>query len=180
MSIKKRLNLLATVIISILLILTLTIIVTTKINGGKTTFFGNQLMVVLSGSMAPTFDTGSVVTIKPVRFENIKKGDIITFTDLEGRTVTHRVLVKQSQRLITKGDANKTPDLNAVAPGQVIGKVNLWVPYIGFFINFLKTKNGLIVFCIIPGLYLIISQIWEICWLLASAKAKKNDSNAAV
>lgn len=177
MTIKKGLSWLISGLLIVLILFTLNMVITTKINGGKTTLLGNQLMVVLSGSMSPTFDTGSVVAVKPVRFEDIKKGDIITFKDVDGKTVTHRVLEKQNLNLITKGDANDSKDSQQVTSDRVIGIVNYSVPYFGYFVEFTKSKTGMLVFLIIPGVYLIISQFWGLFKLLTAEEVENSNTD---
>ena len=137
-----------------------------KINGGKTQLFGNEILVVLSGSMKPAFDTGSIVAIKPVPFSEIQIGDIVTFEDLDKRTITHRVIDIVDGKLITKGDANDGQDTDPVTPDRVRGKVQFTVPYIGYLINFVKSPTGMFLFLAGPGVYLIVSQVWKLLRML--------------
>lgn len=145
-----------------------------KINGGKTTLFGSEIMVVLSGSMAPTFNTGSIVAVKPVKFEEIKQGDIVTFKNEDDLTITHRVMEINDGKLITKGDANNGKDSMPVTADRVIGEVQYSVPLIGYLIEFVKSKVGMLVFLGIPGLYLIVSQIWKLFKMMKEAEAPAN------
>lgn len=143
-----------------------------KINGGKTVLFGNQIMVVLSGSMAPAFNTGSIVAVKPVDFKEVKEKDIITFKDPEGLTITHRVIEKRDGQLITKGDANDGKDTAPVTPDRFIGKVQYSVPLIGYFIEFARSELGMLLMLGLPGLYLIVSQVWKLLRMIKEEEAK--------
>ena len=70
---------------------------------------GYHPVVVLSGSMEPTYHVGSVIYYKATPFEQINVGDPITFVGAEGGAmVTHRVIEKdESARAFgTEGDAN--------------------------------------------------------------------------
>lgn len=145
-----------------------------KINGGKTTLLGSEIMVVLSGSMAPTFNTGSVVAVKPIKFEEIKKGDIVTFKNEDDLTVTHRVVEITDGKLITRGDANNGNDSIPVTADRVIGKVQYSVPLVGYAIDFIRSKVGMLVFLGVPGIYLIISQIWKLFKMMKEAEAPAN------
>jgi signal peptidase len=145
-----------------------------KMNGGKTSLFGNELMVVLSGSMAPTFNTGSIVAVKPIEFEQIKPGDIITFKDVDGRTVTHRVVEINNGELITKGDANDGKDSVPVSADRIIGQVQYSIPFVGYLVDFIKSKIGMLVFLGVPGLYLIVSQIWKLFKMIKEQEAPAN------
>ncbi|MED4586376.1 signal peptidase I [Brevibacillus choshinensis] len=143
-----------------------------KMSGGKTTLLGSEIMVVLSGSMAPTFNTGSVVAVKPVKFEEIKKGDIITFKNEDDLTVTHRVVEITDGKLITRGDANNGNDSIPVTADRLLGKVQYSVPVIGYVIEFIRSKVGMLVFLGLPGIYLIISQIWKLFKMMKEAEAQ--------
>lgn len=166
MTIMKKIFSYLTTIVLALVIALCAFLYIGKLNGGKNTLFGNELMVVLSGSMSPTFDTGSIVAIKPIQFEAIQKGDIVTFKSLEDRIITHRVVDIVNGELITKGDANDGKDTDPVVKDRVIGKVQYFVPLIGYAIHFIQSKLGMLIFLAVPGLYLIISQIWKLYAML--------------
>ncbi|MEG1501093.1 MAG: signal peptidase I [Clostridiales bacterium] len=109
---------------------------------------GYQIYGVLSGSMEPNLQVGSVVYVKPMGAENIAPGDAITFR-LPGdakTVVTHRVLEidKQNSSFITKGDANDVEDLAPVAFDNLVGKVQYHLPYLGYIAFYLQTKAGLL------------------------------------
>ena len=67
--------------------------------------FGIRPYVVYSGSMEPEIPTGAVVFTKEGEFSP-KKGDIITFHNGD-TVVTHRVVKKEKDIFITKGDATR-------------------------------------------------------------------------
>ncbi|MCI9105138.1 MAG: signal peptidase I [Lachnospiraceae bacterium] len=100
---------------------------------------GYRPVVVLSGSMEPTYHVGSIIYYKEASFEQIAQGDPITFHSEEGGTlITHRVVEKSeiNREFVTKGDANKTVDPNPVSYGNVAGKTSkLTIPYAGYLIT---------------------------------------------
>ena len=74
---------------------------------------GVEAYAVLSGSMEPTYPTGSLIYVKPVSPEAIREGDPITFVLNEDLVVaTHRVVTvdEENRSFITKGDANDAVD----------------------------------------------------------------------
>lgn len=124
-----------------------------------------KLFVVLSGSMAPTIKTGSIVVVVPEK--NYQKGDIITFKNPNNtrETLTHRIYgVKTSSGLafLTKGDANNAPDLAVVSKSQVMGKTVFALPFLGYPVSFAKTQLGLIVLIIIPSVIIVYSELLNI------------------
>ena len=92
--------------------------------------FGIRPYVVYSGSMEPEIPTGAVVFTKEGEFSP-KKGDIITFHNGD-TVVTHRVVKKEKDIFITKGDANKTEDPVPAEASQIIGRVVFHLPYLGY------------------------------------------------
>ena len=100
--------------------------------------FGIRPYVVYSGSMEPEIPTGAVVFTKEGEFFP-KKGDTV---------VTHRVVKKEKDIFITKGDANKTEDPVPAEASQIIGRVVFHLPYLGYVIHFLKARIPFAAVCI--------------------------------
>ncbi|MCD8371031.1 MAG: signal peptidase I [Clostridiales bacterium] len=100
---------------------------------------GYKPVIVLSGSMEPTYHVGSIIYYKACSFEAINEGDPITFGSGEDSLVTHRVVEKHeiSREFVTKGDANNTADPNPVPYSRVVGKAsNISIPYAGYFVTY--------------------------------------------
>jgi signal peptidase len=156
-----------TVILGVLMLLTLYCTISSRINGGTPTIFGKQMYEVLSGSMEPKIHTGSTIFVSPhVNAKNLKPGDVITFTvpHESGIIVTHRIVSVSTQNgqpaFQTKGDANDSKDTWTIPGNNVIGQYsNFTIPYLGYYLNFLKTKLGVSLLMILPGALLIIGTI---------------------
>ena len=129
-------------------------------------FFGWRTEVVISGSMEPVIQTGSVVIVRPIVPDTIRKGDVIMFSSLDKTSLTtHRVVNVESEpglRFITRGDANKNSDINPVVPDQVVGVVAFTIPYLGFLTQFIKTPLGFILFFLIPAVILIGREVLDL------------------
>ena len=117
---------------------------------------------VYTGSMEPAIPVGGVVVIKPVNPETLKIGDIICFQLLDPPSITHRIINITDQGFITKGDANDGPDLWTVKPENIIGKVEMTIPYVGYLGYFVKTPLGFTTLIIIPASILITLEIRKI------------------
>jgi len=133
--------------------------------------------VVLSGSMEPSIKTGSVVFIKPDSL--YKQGDVITFgqSSKTQAPITHRIIetkvVNGTQVFMTKGDANNTADIAQIPKSDIQGKVFLTIPFLGYAVNFAKTRNGFILIILIPAVYIIIEQIIKIVKELSKKEGDK-------
>ena len=102
---------------------------------------GGQSLSVLSGSMAPTVDTGDMVAIVPQKAEDIKIGQIVAFNDPNGSgdLYQHRVQYVGTSgntiQVVTKGDANTAGERWQTTEGSTVGKVVLVAPKVGFLIG---------------------------------------------
>lgn len=142
-----------------------------------------KILSVLSGSMEPQIHTGSLIFIKPEAEYNI--GDVVTrITEEKNVTITHRIIEKEivdgKTMFTTKGDANNVADNEKVPQEKIVGKVFLNIPYLGYAVNFAKTKQGLILIIIIPAVIIVYEEILkikkEIVNLYNKKKVKKEES----
>ncbi|NCB92340.1 MAG: signal peptidase I [Clostridia bacterium] len=107
--------------------------------------FGLQPYSVLSGSMEPTYHTGSLIYVKDADPEDITEGQAITFVMDENLTVaTHRVVRNDvtEKKFYTKGDANEYEDSNPVLYGNLIGTPVYTIPYLGYVSDFVMNSSG--------------------------------------
>ena len=116
---------------------------------------GLQVFTVLSGSMEPTYHTGSLIYVKKVDPFTIKEGQPITFLLDEDTVATHRVvaIVPDEEdptviRFRTKGDANEAEDGGLVHYKNVIGTPIFSIPNLGYLAEYIQHP---------PGMYVAIS-----------------------
>ena len=121
---------------------------------------GASPYTILTGSMKPDMPPGTIVVVKPLPFDQIRQGDVITYQIESGKpmVVTHRVvgteLVDGETRLVTRGDANEAPDVVAVREEQVKGVVWYHVPMVGFATSLIDDVSKGIAVRILGGLLL--------------------------
>lgn len=128
---------------------------------------GLPAYVVGGGSMEPTIHLGSVVIPERVAAQDLRVGDVVSLQVGPQHTVfTHRVI-----RLIdhgnapwiqTKGDANRVEDPSIIPASDVIGRVNVVVPYLGYAVQLLSIPQG-VALLLSVGIALLVSA-----WLLES------------
>ena len=119
---------------------------------------GIKPFIVMSGSMEPEIQTGSLVFVDTRDTENISEGDIIAF-ESGGNAVTHRVKRVENGNIITKGDANNNTDGEIINQSAVIGKTIHSIPYVGFVVNSLRSPVAIILFALICIIHLVLTAI---------------------
>ena len=146
-SLQKVWNVISTIIVAIVVILALLLV------GARVV--GLQVFTVLSGSMEPTYHTGSLIYVKKVDPYTIEPGQPITFMLDENTIATHRVVgvVPDEEdptviRFRTKGDANDAEDGSLVHYKNVIGTPVFSIPYLGYVADYIQHP---------PGMYIAIS-----------------------
>lgn len=108
---------------------------------------GARPLVVLSGSMSPTYDVGDVVVVRPVDPASLQVGDVVTYQSRPGHPdlTTHRVVgvVLEGERrsYVTRGDANGADDPRPVITEQVRGTVWYSVPLVGHLTMWLSGET---------------------------------------
>lgn len=154
----KKIGNLAYVLIILLIISASAVLVisTVKIPGNY------KFLIVESGSMEPAILRGAIVITKPEA--DYKKNDIITISESANSKVslTHRIvgIEKRDGNTLytTKGDANEDPDAEKRFKKNVVGKALFSIPFLGFVVDFAKTKSGLLLLIIIPCMLIIFNE----------------------
>ena len=110
--------------------------------------YGVVPYVVLSGSMEPRIQTGSLSFINVnTEYEDVLKYDIIAFRISGSQAlVTHRVIDIKDEGFETQGDNNKIVDANLITKENYVGKNIFWIPKAGYAIRAIQTPRGIIVF----------------------------------
>ena len=118
--------------------------------------------VVLSGSMEPTLHVGSLSFInKNVKFEEVKKGDIIAYKAESKILIAHRVYSVEENGIVTKGDANEKDDGLSVNKTNYIG-INVFnIPYVGYGVRFIQTPRGKIISATLVTCLIISAFIFD-------------------
>ena len=134
--------------------------------------------VVLSGSMEPTYHTGSLIYVKKVDPFTIEAGTPITFMMDEDTIATHRVVgvVPDEEdstviRFRTKGDANDAEDGTLVHYKNVIGTPVFSIPYLGYVSDYITNPPGMYIGFTVLGI--IILMLFAPDLLRAADKADK-------
>lgn len=143
-TLRKTWNIISTVLVSLVVLLALLLV------GARV--FGLQVFTVLSGSMEPTYHTGSLIYVKKVDPYTIQSGQVITFLLDEDTIATHRVVAVVPDeedasviRFRTKGDANESEDGGLVHYKNVIGTPVFTIPKLGYVASYIQHPPGMYV-----------------------------------
>jgi len=124
-----------------------------------TSVFGYSLLEVVSGSMEPTIHVGDLILID-TKDSAYHVNDIVTFKDVNGDFVTHRILHIEEGEMVTKGDNNNTED-SAMSTKDIVGKYLFRIPNAGKVMASFKTP-------FVMGMVLVIGVL--ICFLVSTDK----------
>jgi len=154
-TLKKIWNLLTTVLVAAVVLFAVLLV--------GVRIFGLTPFVVLSGSMEPTYQTGSLIYVKKVDPFELEAGQVITYMVSEDTVVTHRMVgvVPDEEdssviRFRTKGDANDVEDGTLVHYKNVIGTPVFTIPYLGYLSDYLTNPPGMYIGIMVLGIVILL------------------------
>lgn len=127
---------------------------------------GYRPVIVLSGSMEPTFNTGDMILLESVKdTDDLQKDDVIAYL-VGGKVTTHRIVqvteLEGKKMYITKGDYNNIEDRIPVEPSQIQGVYNgKRIPNLGNIMMFMQSNMGILVFLGVPFAGYILWDIFK-------------------
>ena len=157
-------------------LLTAAIVVAFLISGVR--LLGFQVFGVLSGSMEPTYPTGSLIYVRKVDQSDLRVNDIITFSKSPSVIATHRIVEivpdESNPSLVryrTKGDANAVVDDELVSFHNVIGRASFCVPQLGYMAKYIQTPPGTYVAILVCAVMIAIVFLAD--WLEIKSQQKR-------
>lgn len=142
---------------------------------------GLKPYVIVSGSMEPAIQTGSLVFAEPELSDAVKSGDAVAYKLTDGPVVVHRLVeVADDGTYLMKGDANGAADMETVDPSQVIGPVSRVVPKAGYLAQYLmRTDGGIPLPVIFMVLFMVFLHLADagLAKLLSSMEEKEDSYN---
>lgn len=159
----KWVNRVVSTILIILLVGVAGLVITTKLAGGEPEVFGYQIKTVLSGSMEPSIQTGSIIAVKSLENkekQNLDVDDVVTFMETQDKLVTHRITevtqTGEGALYTTKGDNNNGPDREPVLADNIVASYEgFTIPYVGYIASFAQSSNGILAFLVLPGILMV-------------------------
>lgn len=173
-----------------ILVLTVVVFMSSKVNGKAPSFFGYSLLRVSTGSMEPELMIGDVILGKSVdNPTDLKVGDVITYQgsgQTEGLLVTHKIIVAPHKtddgtyKLQTKGVANEVADPE-ISTDDVRYIMVCKLGFIDTLYNLFLSPWGLLIFIAVL-LLIFIDEIVVIIRILSGhdKSAKDGDINEII
>lgn len=131
-----------------------------------------SIYTIATGSMVPNINIlDAVINMRVDDPSDLKVGDVITFRSSSptsiNLTITHRIkaITKDYDGnicYVTKGDANPVEDEACAKFNNIIGKVIIRIPGLGYIQKFLASGVGWLLFILIPALIIIGKDIMRI------------------
>lgn len=118
---------------------------------------GYSVLEVVSGSMEPTIHVGDLIIID-TSVKDYKENDIVTFYDVKGSFVTHRIISIDKDEMITKGDNNNTED-EPIATKNIIGKYVFKLTGMGQILASFRNPMVLILILVIGILVCVVMSL---------------------
>lgn len=125
--------------------------------------FGYTFFEVVTASMYPTIEIGDVVIVKITK--EVEINDIIVYRDGES-IITHRLIEKNDDKLIAKGDANNSED-KPINEEMVLGEVIRIVPKLGTWRKVFTSTE-------IVGLIVVLITLFGIAFVWPSKTEEKD------
>lgn len=138
-----------------------------RFSGNKISFLDYRMFTVVTGSMEPKYKIGDVLIAKEKAPSEIKIGDAISYLaskgEIKNNVVTHEVVnISRDQNgdylFHSKGLVNLVED-PVVHEDQLYGVVVYKAQLLSFVRKVISTDMGMLLFIIIPILYIIISEM---------------------
>lgn len=166
----RILKIVLNVIVTIFVILFFVVVCLQRFSNNRLSFFDYRMFTVISGSMEPKYVIGDVLISKKIDSSEIKVGDTISYLGKEGtfanKVVTHEVIDIEKDAdgkyyFHTKGLANVIED-PIVYEDQLYGKVIYKSVILSFIYKIISTNIGLLLFIVLPILYIVGSEILSV------------------
>ena len=138
-----------------------------RFSGNKISFLDYRMFTVVTGSMEPKYKIGDVLIAKEKDPSEIKIGDAISYLatkgEIKNNVVTHEVVnITKDENgkylFHSKGLSNLVED-PVVHEEQLYGVVVHKAKLLSFIRKIISTDIGMLLFIIIPILYIIVSEM---------------------
>ena len=159
--ISKIINIASYCVFGLIICLSL-FVVTLRFLGESPTVFGYSCYYVLTQSMEPEIMAGDMILGKSTNPEDLKVGDIVTYTgetgEVKDKVITHKIVEIREDSFVTQGIANNIPD-PPIDSSQILSRYVGKIPFAGKLFSVINSKLGFIFLIVTPLCMLIVNEI---------------------
>ena len=131
--------------------------------------FGKSLLIIESDSMtiqynsdgekiSGEFNKGDLIAIEKVEIEDLKKGDVVTYIEEDGKYVTHRIVGFKDNGIVeVAGDVLHT--VEEIEASTIQGRYVRRFAGVGSFAKFMRSGWGLLVMLGVPAFIIIAFEL---------------------
>lgn len=83
--------------------------------------------------MLPFFRSGSVITLRPLRHEDLRRGAVVMAETVQGNFVVHRIIQATPEEVTLLGDGNLTTE---TMPRPRFMELWIVVPFTGYWLGY--------------------------------------------
>jgi signal peptidase I len=117
---------------------------------------GQTAYVIVSGnSMEPGFHLGDLAIVRAA--DDYGPGDVVTYRHPTIGLVIHRILSREHNRFVLKGDNNSWLDSYQPTSDEIVGRLWLHIPSAGAFVRHLRTPGNMALLTGLLGAFLMVS-----------------------
>jgi signal peptidase I len=122
-------------------------------------FGGQASYVVVNGnSMEPLYHKGDLVIVQSAAAYQV--GEIVTYRHPQIGSVIHRIIGRDGERYVMKGDHNTWTDSYKPGRGDVLGKAWIYLPSAGALLMQLRTPLAMALIAGLAGA-VVLSTVFE-------------------
>lgn len=137
---KKKIDIVAIILLILLIIVSYCYAQLKIFHKDYINFCGFSIFQVITGSMSETIEIKDIVILKITK--DVNENDIVTYKS-GNDFITHRIIKKEENQIITKGDANDSED-KPITTDNIVGKVIFIISNVAVWENVLKTPQVII------------------------------------
>ena len=166
------------ILIGLIAVLFIGFFVASKVSSSPLFLFNRTTMWVMTDSMDPTIPPRTYILVEKVTAEDVEVGDIIVFVSddprIMGQYNTHRVVEKNGNEFVTKGDNNPSTDGEYSAKaGNIVARYVKSLPVMTFMGRVVVTPVG---FATLIVLLLIAMTVCVVPDLKEAAELKRKET----
>lgn len=169
--------------IGVVVVLFVALFIMSKVSSSPIFLFNKTTMWVMTESMDPTIPPKTYILVEEISADEVEVGDVIVFksTDprISGQYNTHRVIEKNGNAFVTKGDNNPIDDGEYSAKAEnIVGRHVKTLPVLTFIGRVAISPVGfavLIILLIITMAFCVIPDIKEAMALKAKESEEEKE-----